>query len=251
MSFKKYAKYYDTLYSDKDYGAECDFIEKIFETFADPQPKTILDVGCGTGGHLIPLLKRGYDVIGIDSAEKMVSIARSKVGDWKDPRIFEEEFQNFSLGKKFDSVICMFSVLNYIVETEELLKGLKNIRKHLHKGGLFIADFWYGPAVLNIKPSVRIKEVDTGDMKILRMITPEIDTFYHIHKSHYSMMIHNDKEILDYFQETHVLRYYFPQELIWYLEQAGFEVLQICEFMRLWEGPTDDTWDACVIAEAV
>lgn len=47
--FKDYATSYDSLYQDKDYEAECDFLEGIFREFNVPV-KTILDLGCGTGG---------------------------------------------------------------------------------------------------------------------------------------------------------------------------------------------------------
>jgi SAM-dependent methyltransferase len=60
-----YSKYYDILYMDKDYDKECDFVEEAFNKYSLSKPVKILDVGCGTGGHLIPLAKRGYEVVGI------------------------------------------------------------------------------------------------------------------------------------------------------------------------------------------
>ncbi len=51
---KQYANAYDSLYQDKDYEKECDFIEAIFEK-NKRNPRTILDLGCGTGGHAIVL----------------------------------------------------------------------------------------------------------------------------------------------------------------------------------------------------
>ena len=45
---------------------------------------------------------------------------------------------------------------------------LKNIRKHLEDNTLFVFDFWYGPAVLRILPSERIKIVQSDDIKIIR-----------------------------------------------------------------------------------
>jgi len=61
-SFERYAEYYDLIYQDKDYEKEYDFIEEIFQNFSSNPVKTIFDGGCGTGGHAIPLAKRGYQI---------------------------------------------------------------------------------------------------------------------------------------------------------------------------------------------
>jgi len=53
--FNAYASSYDGLYRDKDYEAECDFLEQIFARYARAPIRTILDLGCGTGGHALAL----------------------------------------------------------------------------------------------------------------------------------------------------------------------------------------------------
>ena len=74
--FGSYAQFYDILYQDKDYEAECDFLEQIFDRYAPGPVRTILDLGCGTGGHTLPLARRGYEVVGVDRSEKMLAEAR-------------------------------------------------------------------------------------------------------------------------------------------------------------------------------
>ncbi len=56
--FDTYGEYYDIFYSDKDYENECDFIQEIFKAYSAKPVKSILDVGCGTGGHSIVLARR-------------------------------------------------------------------------------------------------------------------------------------------------------------------------------------------------
>jgi len=52
-------------------------------------------------------------------------------------------------------------------------------------------------------------------------------------------------------REKHVVRFYFPQEIRYYLENAGFKVLKICPFLDL-NGKVDETvWNVTVIAKAV
>jgi 2-polyprenyl-3-methyl-5-hydroxy-6-metoxy-1,4-benzoquinol methylase len=53
-----YANQYDELYAGKGYDAECDLIESAVRRHG-AAAKTVLDVGCGTGGHAIVLARRG------------------------------------------------------------------------------------------------------------------------------------------------------------------------------------------------
>ena len=81
----QYASFYDALYSEKDYEAECDLIEEIVHRYGDGGVNTILDLGCGTGGHTIPLSQRGYMVTGVDRSEPMLAQARLKSGPSNPP----------------------------------------------------------------------------------------------------------------------------------------------------------------------
>ena len=250
--FDKYAKYYDLLYMDKDYEKECDFIEEIFQKYNNSQPKKVLDVGCGTGGHLILLAQRGYEITGIDASESMIEIARNKIQKMNlDVRLYTYDIRNFSLNEKFDAVICMFAVIDYLTENEDLQKAFDNVRKHMRKGGLFIFDFWYGPAVLTIKPSVKIKMVRNNDLKIIRMVTPELNSFRHTSTSHYHLIVFKRNKIIDEIEENHVVRFLFPQEIRHYLKENGFELLEISEFLKLDKPPTEETWNAVAIAKAI
>src|SRR5215216_5892037 len=74
-----YAQAYDLLYHDKDYSAECDFIENIFHRYGDRPIARVLDLGCGTGNHAFPLASRGYEVVGIERSESMLALAYNKL----------------------------------------------------------------------------------------------------------------------------------------------------------------------------
>lgn len=66
-----YAGSYDTIYGAKDYGAECSLIETLLRSHARGPVASILDLGCGTGNHAIPLAQRGYAVTGVDRSQPM------------------------------------------------------------------------------------------------------------------------------------------------------------------------------------
>jgi predicted TPR repeat methyltransferase len=74
---ENYANQYDRLYRDKDYAAECDFLETLFAQAATPV-RRILDLGCGTGGHALPLAQRGLHVTGVDLSAGMLAFAQTR-----------------------------------------------------------------------------------------------------------------------------------------------------------------------------
>ncbi len=75
-----YAETYDALYGDKDTAAECNLIERLFAT-RDGGVETVLELGCGTGNHAIPLAARGYWVTGVDRSGDMIAAAAAKAGE--------------------------------------------------------------------------------------------------------------------------------------------------------------------------
>lgn len=67
-----YASVYDLLYQDKDYAGECDLLTRLFADFGASPIGSVLDLGCGTGGHAMPLARRGFRVTGVDAAPAML-----------------------------------------------------------------------------------------------------------------------------------------------------------------------------------
>jgi SAM-dependent methyltransferase len=249
--FDTYGEYYDIFYSDKDYEKECDFIEGIFRAYSLKPAKSILDVGCGTGGHSVLLARRGYKVSGIDASRVMISKAREKSKGHGSGLTFQTaDIRKFDLKKRFDACISMFAVLNYITETDGILKALGNIRRHLKPGSIFTFDFWNGLAVLRILPSDRIKVIEAGRMRVIRTVHPEMDALHHICKSHYHVLATQGGKILNEFKETHVVRYFFPQEIAHYLDDAGFELLKFCPFLNLNGTVDENEWNVTAIARA-
>ncbi|MBF0117645.1 MAG: class I SAM-dependent methyltransferase [Desulfobacterales bacterium] len=251
---KNYGDYYDQFYYDKNYNDECDLIEKIISNHLDFQPKTILDLGCGTGNHAILLSHRNYQVTGVDQSEHMIIHAKKKAlissSDFKFQPIFiEKNFRDMDLGKEFDLVIMMFGVLGYQIKNEDLLSALKTVRLHLKPGGIFISDIWYGPAVLSIRPTDRVKVIHTDDGKIIRMGKVTLDTYLHFVEVHYNILCLKKEKLISETEEIHKMRYFFPQELAFFMMQADLQMIDICSFDNLEKKPSEETWNIVAIGK--
>ena len=243
---RKYADAYDLLYQDKDYEKECDFIEELFRKY-NCQPRTILDLGCGTGNHALILAKRGYKVTGIDRAVNMLGIARGKA-EAADTCVefIEGDVTNVILDKKFDAVVSMFAVMSYQVTNAAIAAVCKQAKDALVPGGMFVFDCWHGPGVFADKPTTRLKEVDSINGKMIRFSEPEIDFINHIVKVNFTFWkIENDK--ISKTSELHLMRFFFPQEIKYYLEVAGFEKVELYPFLDLNRSLAERDWTMTVV----
>jgi len=114
----------------------------------------VLDIGCGTGFHL-PLLK---NAVGLDISEGMLRLIKSE-----NP-IMQSSAERLPFkNESFDSVLCMFSVLNACDHT----RAVKEMQRVLRPGGrviVSVASIWdrdYDS--LDDKKKIKVKQ--TEEMK--------------------------------------------------------------------------------------
>lgn len=246
---KDYSLSYDLLYRDKDYKKEVDFIEKIFKKYS-LEPKTILELGCGTGGHALILSKLGYHITAVDRSIEMLKIAKEKAGKEKvSIEFIKRDIADCKLGKRFDVVIAMFSVIGYQTTDFLLSSAFKTAYNHLIPGGLFIFDCWYGSAVLKEKPVSKIKKIELNNgEKVIRFTKPDLDALNHTVKVRFKLARLKKGRIISETFESHLMRYFSPQEVKYFLEVAGFKKVEFCPFLKLGKSLTDRSWNMEVIA---
>jgi SAM-dependent methyltransferase len=249
-----YADAYNQLYGDKDYTAECDLIEELFRRYSTTSVSSVLDLGCGTGNHAFPVSRRGYDVVGVERAESMLALAQRRLSENSNKgkvRFEQGDIRNVDLGRQFDTALMMFAVLGYQVENGDVLAALKTARRHLALGGLLIFDFWYGPAVLHQRPSERVKVIPSGEGKILRAASGELDISRQTCTVRYQVWQLTGERVLAETDETHFMRYFFPQELRLLLDCSGLNLLRLGAFPDFDKQPDETTWNVLAVARAV
>ena len=249
--YQKYATYYDLITQDKNYEQECDFLEAVFKKHSHIPVRTLLDAGCGTGGHAIPLARRGYKVTCLDASEAMLTKAKQKSEQARLHLDFGMmDLRQICLSGQFDAAIAMFDVMDYFTTDEDLQKVLRNIRGVLKGSALFTFDFWNGLAVPRMFREVSLKEVCEEGERLIRWIRRELDTSRHLCRNVHHFMVIQESKIIDEMEDTHIVRYFFPQEIAHHLKEAGFEVVEIRP-SPAFEGKVDeDAWSEIAIARA-
>ena len=138
--------------------------------------------------------------------------------------------------------------MSYQTRNTDIQQVFVTVKNHLHPGGLFIFDFWYGPAVLTERPAVRVKRMEDNDFKVIRIAEPEMSPNENLVAVHYTTMVinkhtNNSQEL----RETHRMRYFFIPEIRSFLLQNGFEVCEIAEWLSKSE-PGFQSWNVYAAA---
>ena len=242
--FGDYSRYYDLIYKVKDYEGEAAFIAKLLKEHV-PKAESLLELGCGTGKHAMLLNDRGYHIDGVDLSAEMVELANERSKAEGKTAVFqgtEGDVRTVRTGKTYDAVISLFHVLSYQNSNADVLAYLDTAASHLESGGVFICDYWYGPAVLHLRPEVRVQEFENDEFKIRRLVQPELYPSKNLVDVNYTIIAsHKQENRVNEVEETHTMRYIFEPELELFAQQAGFSVQKSAAWMSNAE-PGLTTW---------
>lgn len=246
MIFSDYAHFYDLYYSEKDYPAEVDFVLKLASR-AGIKPRTLLDMGCGTGRHIEEFAKLGIKCDGFDLSPEMLTQARQRLAG-KDVMLIEGDLTSFDNGKKYDLVIAMFAVMGYLTENGQLFAGLRTALKHLNPEGIFVFDGWFGPSVLINQPEERRHQYANEDNIIERNAVPYLDPINQTVTIDYQVIQKKAGDIIKQISEKHVMRFMFIREMEMAMKNVGLELVYYCPFMEPDKKLTTADWNVSFVA---
>ena len=133
-------RFNDIMMDDVPYDDWTNYIETILKK-NNISPELILDLGCGTGSITNRLARKGFNMIGIDLSEDMLSIAKDKARE-EDLEILYlcQDMREFELYGTVGCIVSICDSLNYILEEDELLEVFIRVNNYLDPNGLFIFD---------------------------------------------------------------------------------------------------------------
>lgn len=104
-------------------------------------PGPVLEIGCGTGRQLLPALRAGMDVEGVDNSPDMLAICRRKATRaGLAPVLHQQEARHLALPRRYATVFCAYGTIQLFHDWDEALEVLRRIYHHLEPGGRFLVD---------------------------------------------------------------------------------------------------------------
>jgi ubiquinone/menaquinone biosynthesis C-methylase UbiE len=168
LVFTKTARFYDAVYSFKDYPAEAELVRETIDQHLNCDGRALLDVACGTGKHL-ELFSRWFDVYGVDLDSELLAIAAERTDAI---RLHRGDMRTFDMGRQFDVVTCLFSSVAYMTTMDDLQKAVRNMADHVKTGGVLVIEPFLYPESYSAG-FLHFLHVDEPDLKLARMSRSE------------------------------------------------------------------------------
>ena len=209
-----------------------------FRAFIERDGQPALDLACGTGRLLLPLLRAGFDVDGCDVSPDMLDLCRQRAArDGLAPQLYAQAMHALQLPRSYRTIfICGGFGLGGTREQDA--ETLRRCHDHLAPGGTLVFDHYLPYTHANEWPywlaeprrelphawpagSMRRRTAD-GDEIELRSRLVALDPFDLSHTRQIRSSLWRGEALVA--EEEHTLRenLYFRNEILLMLAQAGF-----------------------------
>lgn len=216
------AESYDRLTNDVDYDRVVAFYFEILRQ-ENLQPRTAVDLACGTGSVALLLAQKGLRVTAVDMSEEMLCVAAQKAQELEHPPVFVcQQLERLHLPRGVDLAVCALDSIDYITDPAACAEAVKRVYKALNPGGCFIFD---------VNTPEKLRAMDG------QIFLDEDDDVYCVWRGSFDEQTNICSYGMDLFQchgdhwsrsfEEHCEYAYSAEQLVGYLKAAGFTGIRV------------------------
>ncbi len=225
-AYTGFAEVYDQFMDNIDYDGWCSYLMELLKEYGvvpqgnSYENRIVLDLGCGTGNVTGRLAKAGFDMIGLDISQEMLSVAMKK--NPGDILYLMQDMREFELYGTVAAVISLCDSMNYLMETQDLVDVFRLVNNYLDPGGVFIFD---------LKTEYYYKGIGECVIAEDREECSFIwDNYYDeaekVNEYQLSLFVRGEDDRYDKYVEEHFQRAYSLDEIKNALTEAGMEFVQ-------------------------
>ncbi len=152
------APYYDAFTAHPNYPRWVRSVEELARRYG-LAGRRVLDVGCGTGSSILPLLDLGYEVTGCDTSGGMLAQASRRLP--QDVELIAADMCALPELGTFDLVWSLNDTVNYLEDVSELRRAFASVSATLDPSGVFVFDVNTLHTYRTEFASTAIRETDT------------------------------------------------------------------------------------------
>ena len=164
-TFADIAAYYDELYvKPEHYRLEATRAVTLVEKYRLSGGMDLLDLACGTGGHIPYWHEHHYNITGLDLSPAMLAHATRK---FPDVEFHLGDMLDFRLNRDFDALVCLYGSIGLVRTLDNLYGALVTFAMHLKPGGVLCLTPWSTKEEFN--PKIVVDAVTHPHVCITRM----------------------------------------------------------------------------------
>lgn len=136
MAYNEFAYFYDEFNGEADYDALYGYITDELKAHGITDG-ILADLGCGTGDLTLMLTQAGYDVIGIDRSEEMLSVLREKadeLGLTGRLLLLKQDLLDLDLYGTIRAAVSTFDTYSHIGPQENFEKAIRKAAYFMEQG---------------------------------------------------------------------------------------------------------------------
>jgi SAM-dependent methyltransferase len=219
MTYNWFAKVYDKLMDDSLYDKWLVYTKKHI-----PNGERILELGSGTGILGLKLKRNGYEIIGLDLSDEMLSIAYNRqLEEGLSFPLIQGDMRNLEDLPMYPGIICYSDALCYMENEKEVLLVFKQVYNRLEKNGKFLFDVHSITQIENFLTSSFHAETDN----IVFMWDSFEGEYPYSVEHELSFFVNNIDNLYERFEETHKERTYPIEVYMELLREAGFDTIDV------------------------
>lgn len=135
-----FAYYYDLLTENVDYESRCNYITDLLAENGIGKG-ILLDLACGTGTVSMLLSQKGYEIIGVDASEEMLSVAQEKKMESEADVFFLcQKMEQLDLFGTINGAVCTLDSINHVTKEETVKEIFRRVSLFMEDKGIFIFD---------------------------------------------------------------------------------------------------------------
>ncbi|MEM7181910.1 MAG: class I SAM-dependent methyltransferase [Spirochaetota bacterium] len=226
MNFKPaysyFSQIYDPVMQHIDFRSWAEFILSAYREYAIKEPKSILDIGCGTGELLAYFPKKVYKC-GVDNSLEMLEIARKK-----NPQInfIYGDMEKLKMPSTYDLIVSTHDSINYLTDFDKLHDHFSAIYSTLKTDGLYYFDV-SSEYNLEVNFHRKVFREKHGDISLVW------ENFYD-KKKREILSVLTFRQSGEEYVEEHRQRFYSQAEIKSILKHAKLQLLRIGSDYKTW-----------------
>lgn len=200
----------------------------LLDSFLRRHPGRALEIGCGSGRLLLPLLARGHPLAGLDASAEMLALCRAAAAPLGlDPVLHQGDMETFSPGEPFHALTVPAFTLQLAADPAA---ALANFRRQLAPGGgLYLTVFlplaeiagelpeheWYPDLAAPLPEGNRATITSRHTLDLPRRV---------LHRQHRHEIRDTAGNLVARHESRQTLRWFDAPELAALLTSAGFHI---------------------------